>query len=413
MFIRKMEKSKKSILCMIISMLMIVGYGEKNYYEATGIVQNTKIDSSQIVNIQIGAAGDVMAHSPQLAAQYDSESGEYDFTNNFEKVKTYVEGFDLSLVNLETTLSGGEYSSYPKFNTPDSIVGALKDTGFDVVSTINNHSADTGKTGIIRTKEVVDNHGLVSIGTRNNTDEKNYEVQEVEGVKIGTMAYSYGEIIDGVKYLNGLKVEEELSELTNIFDLKDLDKTFQTIKLTLDEMKSEGTDITLLSIHWGNEYQREANDFQKKLAQKLCDEGIDIIIGSHPHVVQPFDILQSQIEESHKTYCFYSLGNFISNQRKETIGNTYTADGVIPVITIQKEMKTNTSNIAKVEYIPTWTNKYFDEVSNKNVYEILPILNQEHIQTYDERFRNSLTESFQNTSDIITKYNNEIELYTQ
>ena len=383
----------------------------KNEEETIKLETQKKTETQQNIEIQIGAVGDVMIHSPQLDAQYDKNTKTYNFDNNFEKVKSYIQNLDLSLANLETTLAGGEYTSYPQFNSPDTIITALQNTGFDIISTINNHTADKGLIGMTRTLDVIDNHELISVGTRKNTQEKNYEIKDIEGIKVGVIAYSYGEIIDGVKYLNGLRVPEELTDLTNVFDVNDIDTASEMIKTTLKEMESENIDISILSIHWGNEYSREPNDFQKQLAQNLCNEGLDIIIGSHPHVIQPFEVLKSEINEEHSTYCFYSLGNFISNQREELMDSPHTEDGVIPIITVEKNAENNETSIKEVEYIPTWTNKYYNEDTNKYVYEVLPILGEKDIKSYEDEIEASLTESIKDTYDIINKYTDEAKLY--
>ncbi|MBQ3423213.1 MAG: CapA family protein [Romboutsia sp.] len=346
-----------------------------------------------------------MAHQPQLDAQYDVNTNSYNFDNNFKFIKKYINSSNLAIANLETTLRGEPYTSYPQFSSPDSLLTALKNTGFDVISTINNHTNDTGKKGIKRTLEVIKEHNLDSVGTRNNLDEKNYIIKNVDGIKVGIAAFSYGDIISNNKYLNGLKVSSEISDLVNVIESNDSNKAFNRIKPILSDINTEGVDLTIVVVHWGEEYQREPNNFQKELAQLLCNEGVDIILGSHPHVIQPIEILSSansSNEETNETFVVYSMGNFLSNQRNEILNKFYTEDGIIPIFDIEKNLETNKTTIKKLEYIPTWVNKYYDNIKNKNVYEIIPyIQNDSFLSTLDELTLKKLTKSYENTTSIM------------
>lgn len=162
--------------------------------------------------------------------------------------------------------------------------------------------------------------------------------------------------------------------------------------------------MQVVIIHWGEEYQREANNFQKELAQLLCDRGVDIIIGSHPHVVQPVEIITSS-DASNNTLVIYSLGNFISNQRREYIGTPYTEDGLIVDIEISKNETKNKTYISNVNCIPTWVYKY--NSNGKVKYEIIPLMNKESLQNISNLPLSKAEASYNNTysqikqSDII------------
>ena len=338
-----------------------------------------------------------MAHSPQLDAQYNPSTKQYSFENNYKYVKEYVQKADLAIANLETTLAGNDvynYSSYPTFNTPDSLADALKDTGFDLLSTINNHSFDMSSLGVERTLSTLKSKGFDTVGTRQKTSDDDYIIENVNNIKLGITSYTYGEIKNGTKYLNGIKVSSDKTDLMNVFDISDVDTAFNTIYSTVKKYQKD-TDMQIVIIHWGDEYSRTPNDFQKKLAQKLCDAGVDIIIGSHPHVVEPVETIKST-DGKNETLVIYSLGNYISNQRREYI-SMYTEDGLMVDINIEKQGN-NEAKVKKVTCIPTWVNKY--ESGGKSVYEIIPVADNilEKTTYIDQSY---LKQSYKNTSELI------------
>lgn len=220
--------------------------------------------------VTINAIGDVMAHTPQLNAQYDPKTNTYSFDNNYKYVSSYIKKADLSIANLETTLAGDSipYSSYPTFNTPDTLADALKNAGVDVVSTINNHSFDKGDLGVERTLDVLKSRNLSTIGTISNVGDKNYLIKEVNGISLGITAFSYGELRENTKFLNGIRISDKSKDKLNVFDSSDVNNAFNTINNTLKNISH--TDIQILVIHWGDEYRRVPNQFQYDLAQNLA-----------------------------------------------------------------------------------------------------------------------------------------------
>lgn len=364
---------KQITIILLFSNLFLTGCN----FQKNDTVKGETHDNTK-TSVTISAVGDVMIHDSQLQAQYNEISDDYSFHNNFLYIKPYIKSTDLSFVNLETTLSGEPYTAYPFFNSPDSIITALKDTGFNVISTVNNHTADTGTDGIIRTIDVIKQHDLDYVGTKQTEKQKDYLIKEVNGIKLGIISYSYGEIDDGRKYLNGVPVPQELTDYINIFDPSDLETSFEEIKVKLNALKKENVDSIIFLVHWGDEYMRQPNTTQIELAQLLCDEGVQIILGSHPHVVQPMDILTSS-DGINETFVAYSMGNILSNQREEILQQSYTEDGVIPFIEIEKDMLTNTTSIKKIQYLPTWVYKYQDAENERFVYEILPLLNDKNL----------------------------------
>ena len=383
-------------------------FNEKHNNKIVKVEQTSKVlSTNESRKITINAIGDVMAHNPQLEAQYNPKTDTYSFDNNYKYVSKYIKKSDLSIANLETTLSGDTipYSSYPTFNTPDTLADALKNAGVDIISTINNHSFDKDDLGVKRTLEVLNSKKLTPVGTTSNVGDKNYIIKEINGIKLGITAFSYGEIKENTKFLNGREVSNESKNKLNIFDSHDVNKAFNTINNTLKKLSD--TDIQILIIHWGDEYSRVPNQFQYDLAQKLSDSGVDIIIGSHPHVVQPVDIIESRNGDN-KTLVIYSLGNFISNQRRELLGTPFTEDGLMVNIEITKN--NGKAFVSKVNCIPTWVNKYNKE--NKTIYEVIPITTNENFESLDNITLQKLKTSYSNTasqvkqSDIISVSDN-------
>jgi poly-gamma-glutamate capsule biosynthesis protein CapA/YwtB (metallophosphatase superfamily) len=326
------------------------------------------------VTIELVAVGDVMVHEMQLRAQFDALSNEYNFENNFKYIKPYIQNADIALANLETTFAGADkkYQGYPIFNTPDSLADALKDTGFDIISTSNNHTFDTGIYGLLRTVEVLKDRNLGVIGTRKSEEEQSFIVKDVKGIKIGFSAYTYETPRNGEnKTINGLVVPSQYGNLIDSFSYEYLQNDMLKIKERVGLMKQQGAEVVVFYMHWGNEYQRQPSSYQTNIAKTLADFGVDIILGSHPHVLQPIEYVQSS-DGSRQTLVVYSMGNIISNQQYEYMDIRYSEDGIIVSINITKDFENNTISIENISYVPTWVHKY--NANGKNVYEILPLL---------------------------------------
>lgn len=402
------NKSKLITIFSLSLMILFISFKSFNNNELVKYEQVSEYPSTDNINkVNLNAIGDVMAHEPQLNAQHDPKTNTYSFDNNYNYVSKYIQKADLAIANLETTLAGDSipYSSYPTFNTPDALADALKNAGVDIISTINNHTFDKNDLGVERTLSILKSKNLDVIGTISNALDKNYLIKEVNEISIGITAFSYGEIRDGNKFLNGIKVSDNSKDKLNVFDMTNVDNAFNTINNTLKNINN--TDIQVLVIHWGEEYRRTPSEFQTKLAQKLCDSGVDIIIGSHPHVVQPVDMITST-DGNNETLVIYSLGNFISNQRRELLGTPFTEDGLMVDIEITKDNEK--TFISKVNCIPTWVNKY-----NQNgniVYEVLPITEKENFSSLDNITLDKIKNSYNNTisqikqSDIISIMDN-------
>ena len=397
---RKLKNKKSEIIiisAISLCLFFIMSFLAVNIFKGKVFEINaTKIanDDSSVKNVTISAIGDIMAHDDQLKAQFDKDTNTYSFDNNFKYVKPYISKSDLAIGNLETTLAGpkAKYSSFPKFNSPDELADAIKNGGVDIVSTINNHTYDRGSDGVYRTLDVLNSKDIEHVGTQKNDEDENFLIKDVDGVKLGITAYSYGQV-------NGLNINYNDLNNLNIFNSSYVDIAFNEIKDTLDVMNNKESDLQVVILHWGDEYTRQPNEFQKELAKKLCDYGVDIIIGSHPHMVQPIEMIKSD-ENDNETLVIYSLGNFLSNQRNEILNKKYTEDGVIVNIGINKNLNTGETKISNVEYIPTWVNKYNNK-NGKLTYEIIPLINEKQFSKIDNLPLDKAKKSYDNTTSII------------
>lgn len=325
------------------------------------------------------STGDIMVHSTQLTGA-KTPSGEYDFSAFFKETAPYFKAADLAVANLEVTFGGtesGQYSGYPVFNTPDSLADAIKSSGLNFLITANNHAYDTGLYGLKRTAQVLKQRGIEFIGTRETTDDPTYAVKEINGIKIGFANFTYetsGQTA-GRKYLNGAIIAKEANDLINSFSYNRIDEFYADAANIISEMKSGGADYIVFYMHWGNEYKLSSDTWQKTIAQKLSNLGVNMIIGSHPHVIEPVELIRSDDGES-TTVCIYSMGNCVSNQRQEIMDSCptgHTEDGVLFSFTLKKDKDGVTLN--SLDLIPTWVNKY--KGGSGYLYTVYPLENAE------------------------------------
>ena len=329
----------------------------------------------------ISATGDILMHMPCIEGGKTSD-GSYNFEHYFKYISDYVKQADYAVANLETTLAGLDngykYSGYPAFNCPDGIVTSLKNVGFDMLLTANNHCYDTRTKGFHRTQEVVSNAGLEHIGTVSSEEDQQYLSKDINGINIGMVCYTYEDNNDpNVVAPNGINMKESDGKLINSFNVNDLDTFYQRIEGQIREMEDQGAEALVLYIHWGVEYQVKENSTENTIAQKMCDLGIDVIVGGHPHVIQPMELLTSTTNESHKTLCLYSTGNALSNQRRDLMNlNTgHTEDGILFNFTFAKYTD-GTVRVEDASVLPTWINKYKSSSTGKDVYDIYPLDDQ-------------------------------------
>ena len=329
-----------------------------------------------ISSATVSNTGDIIIHSTVLDGAKTSNG--YDFSALFKNTASYFDK-DLNIANLEITFGGkesGAFSGYPAFNTPDNLSNVIKNAGFDLLLTANNHCYDTGFFGLKRTVKVLKAKELDFIGTKELESDSFYRVKDVNGVKIGMICYTYENACQtaGRKSINGNVIASDANSFLNSFSYEHLDEFYSDAKQNIEVMKNEGADAIVFYMHWGEEYQLKQNNWQSKIAQKLCDMGVDIIIGGHPHVIQPIELLHSSVDEAKTTVCLYSMGNAISNQRQELMHpectTGHTEDGMIFYYTFDKysDGKTVLSNI---DLVPTWVDKYHG--GSGYLYSMIPL----------------------------------------
>lgn len=264
-------------------------------------------------------AGDVMNHNTQISDAYDAATDSYDYSHVFQYVKPWLEKADYAVANLETTLpGGGDYTGYPNFGAPDALAYDLKEAGFDLLSTANNHTRDKGMDGIYRTLDVLDEVGLAHVGTYRSQEERDSSgivVADVGGIQVAFLSYTYG--------LNGYSIPQDQSYAVNLFNIDYTTTLSQPnealLAADLEKARGLGADLIAVMIHWGIEYRNSASDYQKSLAEFLVANGADLVLGGHPHVIEPYETITTTgwDGQSREGFVCYSLGNFISAQNKE------------------------------------------------------------------------------------------------
>jgi len=294
--------------------------------------------------LRIAIVGDLMCHSTQYLSARTAAG--YDFRPAFEAVKPYLAAADLAFGNLETVTAGeGEkFSGYPMFNTPVEYLDALADAGFDVITTANNHSLDRRFPGVERTIEALEARGLRHTGTARSQEERDRPlIVTAKGLRLGVLAYTYG--------TNGIPMPAGKPYAVNLID---------TLAMADDirRSRSAGADAIAVFLHWGLEYQRQPGPAQVALAGFLARQGVHLIVGSHPHVLQPADWLGVP---GRSPFVIYSLGNFFSGQRKP-----FTDSGIILELSLFRNPGTGEIRTGDVRFIPTY-------VSTRNGYRILAV----------------------------------------
>lgn len=328
------------------------------------------------VTVNMAVIGDIMCHGPNYQDAYNSSTKEYDFSTFFPQIKSYISSADIAIGNLETTFAGGTkaYSGYPTFNSPPQLAKDVQDMGIDVLTTSNNHSLDTGYNGLVNTIEELDKLGISHTGTfKSQEDKDTILIKDVNGVKIAFLSYTYG--------TNGIPVPKGKEYCINLID-KEL------IKSHLTKAKSLKPDVICVSMHWGVEYKTKQNKEQEGLADFLFENGADIILGSHPHVLEPMEKRTIKLEDgtTKNGFVIYSLGNFCSAQKDK-----YTKDSIILNLKLTKHPDGKVS-IDSYDYTPIYMQD--SGTSAKDRYQIVDL--KKKIQEYEDG-NSEVTKNWYNT----------------
>ena len=323
------------------------------------------------------AIGDIMCHNTQYIDAYNDETGEYDFSYVFDDISLYTKTADICVGNLETTFAGEDvgYSSYPTFNTPDSLAYELKDIGVDVLSTAGNHALDKGFNGLSRTIDVLNDADISHLGTYKTKEEQDKTlIKYVKGIKIAFVNFTYG--------TNGIPIPSDKPYCVNLIDEN-------LMKEQIDRAKEEEPDIIIACMHWGTEYKTTPSSTQEQLADFLFKNGVDIILGTHPHVLEPMEKRTVTLDDgtTKDDFVIYSLGNFIADQNAE-----YTRDSIILNIDITKHTDGKIT-IDNYEYVPIYM--YKDTSKKKQKMKLLDI--NKNIYNYENYLDDTISESLYNT----------------
>lgn len=294
-------------------------------------------DVPEIHKAKLAAVGDILIHSTVYKAAKTPNG--FNFNPAFSKMKPYLLQADIALANQESMIGGVKHglSTYPTFNSPQQIGDALKEAGIDLVTVANNHTLDRGEKVIQSALQYWDQLGIPYTGSfKDKEDRQRIRLMEKNGIIFSFLAYTYG--------TNGIPVPKDKPFLVNLIDLP---KIKQEVALA-----KEQSDVIVASLHFGDEYTSMPNSFQKKMVQALADEGVHIIIGHHPHVLQPTAWVEGQ--GGNRSFVAYSLGNFLSGQR----GNRKDIGGIVQ-IEVEKEIKEGKTIIRLINpaFVPTWVSK--------------------------------------------------------
>ncbi len=357
----KRKPTGSTILMMVAGILIIL------FIQATGIpdriyIQEAAFSPKQqepdtVILLRILAAGDAMAHLPQTQAAYDSDSVGYDFSNVFTFLRPRVSGFDLAMINLETPLAGEPYKGYPQFSAPDAYARDLKNLGFNLFCCANNHAVDQYNKGLLRTINVLDSLGIKHTGIYRDKVQRDTTyplLLKIKGLRIALLNATYS--------TNGLVPKHPVK--VNMID-------FDELRADISKARLMEPDLLIAVMHWGGEYLRKPDSYQKRVAQFLADEGVDVIIGHHPHVVQPVEWITATIDSIEKqVLVVWSLGNFYSNQRQR-----YRDGGMFVTLDVAKSKVTGAVTIGNLMYDPFWVWKNDSPLQ----YRILTVANSDSL----------------------------------
>ncbi|NPV91663.1 MAG: CapA family protein [Firmicutes bacterium] len=299
--------------------------------------------------VTILATGDILMHNTQIASGA-RKGGLYDYNQFFDLVRPSISEADYASACFEAPLAGAShgYTGYPRFNSPDEFALALDSAGYDLIVTANNHILDMGYQGAIRTMDVLAKAGLETTGTFRSREERGrYLIKDIQGVRVGYLAYG--------ESTNGLPVPKQHPYFFNFLDSRQVLEDIAALRPKVDTL--------VVVLHWGVEYSPKPTEAQKRLAREFLAAGADVILGSHPHVIETMEF----IKEGDKTkFVIYSMGNFIADQH-----GLERNSGVILRLKLTKDLGSGVTSLTEVSYTPTYSYKYVE--SGRLEFRIVPV----------------------------------------
>ena len=323
---------------------------EQYQFEEDTINSKPKNKTATIISF-----GDTLCHSQIFKAVYDSKTNDYDFSPMFKYIKKHFKNSTVNIGNLESSFGGRKrgYSGYPLFNAPEHLAVDLKQLGVNIMTTANNHTLDMGFDGLRNTLKHLDKVGIKHTGTARTKKEQNKILfMNLNGIKTAFLAFTYG--------TNGIPVQKGKAFCVNFISKK-------LIKKQISQAKKQGAEAIIVSMHWGDEYQTTQNAKQEELAKFLIKNDVNIILGCHPHVLQPMRMIKVKTKQGKKQgLVIYSQGNFFSAQTYPNTRNT-----AIFKIKIRKDGVTNKVCVQKASYVPIYV--YDNGIYNKDRYKLLDL----------------------------------------
>ncbi len=347
--------------------------------------------SQDTTRVSLLFLGDIMQHDSQIEAAYTATTGKYNYEECFKLLKPYFQSVDLTIGNLELTLGGKPFKGYPQFSAPDELAVTLKEVGVDVLVTANNHSVDRRKKGLERTIRVLDSLGIQHTGTFRDSAERasTYPLLlQKNGFRLALLNYTYG--------TNGIPVTKP--NIVNLIDTA-------VIRQDLLRARELNPDATIVFMHWGDEYQSQPNPTQRKLAAFCFTHGATLVIGAHPHVLQPMEWNREDNQ-----LVAYSLGNFVSGQRPR-----YRDGGAMLKVALSKVI-TAEGSFTAIDSADYWLQWVYKKPGAKPAFKILPVSTVEHSPARyvnDEVSRQALKTFLDDSRKLLSRYNKNIAELTK
>jgi len=395
------KKAKRRIVLIFLLLILLLGsFGLKNIFNNNSSNNNNNNETPikepenpiKTYTAKLIATGDALAHETVYKAAYNSATNSYDFSDMLTYTKEKLKNYDIKYYNQETIFDDQEYySGYPRFNTPSDLGKSMIEAGFNVVSLATNHSMDRGgdsakrSTSWWKSQKNILTHGMAT----SEEERTDYQIMEANGITYTMLSYTYG--------TNGLGISEigKAPYLVNLYDEEQIKKDIAAVR--------DKVDILLVAMHWGNEYSQNASDIQRSQAKFLADNGVDIVLGTHSHCIQPWEIIDD-------TVVFYSFGNFISNQMgaQQALVRKVGVVGMFATLDITKvvdtENNTTTISIDNIGADLNYTYRYHNSVKDKYDYKVIPFSKME------SKYLTNYESVYNEFSEVLKKYDDSIKI---
>ena len=379
---------KKKLVFVILLIILLIGgiylYTKNNQQEKPKQLKKetkeVKKEEPKTSKLSLVMVGDALLHSSLYKDGY--KNGKYDFSSQLEYIKPIIQNYDLAFYNQESILGGTELglSDYPTFNSPQEFGDSMIDAGFNLVSLANNHTLDRGEKAVLNSCNYWKNKDVLTAGSYSSKEEaEEIKIKEKNGIKYTLLAYTYG--------TNGIKVKEGKEYLVNLYSDK---KTKDDIEKVRDKV-----DLLMVSMHWGTEYKTEPTETQKKQAEYLSSLGVDIIIGTHPHIIEPITYIND-------TLVIYSLGNFISAQSTNNDYNTMVE--LMTSVDIIKEEKDGQTTIKLDNLNNELLYNYYQKGSKWTNFKVIPF------SSMNETYNKDYQRLYEKYSAVVKMYDQNIKV---